>query len=202
MNNLTQNGLKCYLWGDLLLLQDLRCLHWSPWLKQCLVSNGEINQSSVSEPKCLLCEIRCVVWYRTGFGCADKADSHSYHACHIFKFSFSPFERIFLLKKSKKKKKYNLILPPSCRCVCPVFPHSYFGNALPGFTKYGVNMSLQPLAKFVGRGGGGARETNGPQIFFLPKYSFFFPLLNWRGAKKEVEIFSGLLFWWCKEKKM
>jgi len=106
--------------------------------------------------------------------CADKADSHSYHACHIFKFSFSPFERIFLLKKLKKK--FNLILPPFCRCVCPVFPHSYFGNALPGFTKYGVNMSLQPLAKFVGRGGVQGRQMALKYFFYLR--IVFSPLLN------------------------
>ena len=166
MNNLTQNGLKCYLWGDLLLLQDLRCLHWSPWLKQCLVSNGEINQSSVSEPKCLLCEIRCVVWYRTGFGCADKADSHSYHACHIFKFSFSPFERIFLLKKSKKKKKIQSYITTLLSLCVSGFPPFLLWKCLTGFYEIWCKHVIAAIGEVCGERGWGCKGDKWPSNIF------------------------------------
>jgi hypothetical protein len=195
MNNLTQNGLKCYLWGDLLLLQGLCYLHWSPWLKQCLVSSGEINQSSVSKPNCLLCEIRCVVWYRTDFDVLTKQPLTALMRVTFLSFLSLPLNGFF----SCKSKIYSLILPPFYRCVCPVSP-SYFGNALPGFTKYGVNItSLQPLAKLVGKGGLQGRQMAHKYFFCLSIY--FFPYWVEEGQKRSRNIFLDFYLGGVKTRK-
>jgi hypothetical protein len=161
--------LKCYLRGDLLLLQDLCCLHWSPWLKQCLVSNGEINQSSVSKPNCLLCEIRCcVVWYRTDFDVLTKQPLLALMRVTFLSFLSLPLNGFF----SFKGKKYNLILPLFYRCVCPVSPF-LLSKCVTGlyeiWCKHHVIAAIGVACGQWGGGEGGAREANGPQIFFLPK---------------------------------
>jgi len=114
--------------------------------------------------------------------CADKAASLSSHACDIFKFSFSPFERNFF---SSKSKKYNLILPTFYPCVCPVSPFLLSKCVTGLYEIWCKHHVIAAIGVACGDGGGGAGEANGPQIFFLPKYRFFFSLLSWRGAKKK-----------------
>lgn len=188
MNNLAQNGLKCYLWGDLLLLQDLCCLHWSPWLKQCLVSNGEINQSSVSKPNCLLCEIRCVVWYRTDFDVLTKQPLTALMRVTFLSFPSLPLNGFFC----RKSKKYNLILPPFYRCVCPVFPFLLW-KCLTGFYEiWCKHRIIAAIGEACGDWGGGV-GVQGRQMalkyFFNLSIVFFSTELK-RGKKR-----SGNIFW-------
>jgi len=167
MNNLTQNGLKCYLWGDLLLLQDLCCLHWSPWLKQCLVWNGEINRSTMSKPNCLLCEIRCcVVWYRTDFDVLTKQPLSALMRVTFLSFLSLPLNGFF----SPVRVKNTILYYRPSIAVCVRFPPFLLSKCVTGLYEiWCKHHVIAAIGVACGDGRGGAGEANGPQIFFLLK---------------------------------
>lgn len=120
--------------------------------------------------------------------CADKAASPSSHACDILSFPSLPLNGFFC----RKSKKYNLILPPFYRCVCPVFPFLLW-KCLTGFYEiWCKHRIIAAIGEACGDWGGGV-GVQGRQMalkyFFNLSIVFFSTELK-RGKKR-----SGNIFW-------